>query len=78
MAADSDKIATDKRPGAAPVISVEDVTREAERIAERGPSKEDIARLAGRDPFVKIENLQSGYGKMEILHKFNMNVSRRK
>ncbi len=77
MTADSDKIATDKRPGAEPVISVEDVTREAERIAERGPSKEDIARLAGRDPFVKIEDLQAGYGKMEILHKFNLQVGRR-
>ena len=59
------------------VISVEDVTREAERIAERGPSKEDIAKLAGRDPFVKIEDLQAGYGKMEILHKFNLQVARR-
>ena len=77
MTAESDKIATDKRPGAEPVISVEDVTREAERIAERGPSKEDIARLAGRDPFVKIEDLQAGYGKMEILHKFNLQVARR-
>jgi len=78
MTADSDKIATDKRtPGAAPLISVEDVTREAERIAERGPSKEDIARLAGRDPYVKIEDLQAGYGKMEILHKFNLQVARR-
>jgi branched-chain amino acid transport system ATP-binding protein len=77
MAADSEKIAADQRPGGEPVISVEDVTREAERIAERGPSKEDIARLAGRDPFVKIEDLQAGYGKMEILHKFNLQVARR-
>ncbi|MCH8198094.1 MAG: ABC transporter ATP-binding protein [Proteobacteria bacterium] len=78
MTADSDKVATDKRtPGAAPLISVEDVTREAEKIAERGPSKEDIARLAGRDPYVKIEDLQAGYGKMEILHKFNLQVARR-
>ena len=59
------------------VISVEDVTREAARIAESGPSKEDIAKLAGRDPFVKIEDLQAGYGKMEILHKFNLQVARR-
>ena len=59
------------------VISVEDVTREAERIAREGPSKEDIAKLAGRDPFVKIEDLQAGYGKMEILHKFNLQVARR-
>ena len=77
MTSDSDRIATDKRPGGEPLISVEDVTREAEKIAERGPSKEDIAGLAGGDPFVKIEDLQAGYGKMEILHKFNLQVARR-
>ncbi len=58
------------------VISVDDVTREARKIAERGPSKDDIARMAGNEPYVVIEDLRAGYGKMEILHDFNLQVAR--
>jgi branched-chain amino acid transport system ATP-binding protein len=59
-----------------PVISVDDVVREAQKISEHGPSKEEIAKLAGRDPYVVVEDLRAGYGKMEILHTFNLQVSR--
>jgi branched-chain amino acid transport system ATP-binding protein len=59
------------------VISVDEVTREAQKIAEHGPSKADIARLAGNDPYVAIEDLRAGYGKMEILHDFNLQVARK-
>ncbi len=59
------------------VISVDDVVREASRIADRGPSKEEVARLCGGEPYVEIENLRAGYGKMEILHDFNLQVGRR-
>jgi branched-chain amino acid transport system ATP-binding protein len=58
------------------VISVEDVTREVER-AGSDVSKEDIAALVGGEPFVRIDNLKAGYGKMEILHDFNLQVSRK-
>ncbi len=34
------------------VISVEEVTRQAEKIAEKGPSNEKIAELARNEPFV--------------------------
>ena len=37
------------------VISVEEVTRQAEKIAEKGPSNEKIAELARNEPFVRIE-----------------------
>jgi branched-chain amino acid transport system ATP-binding protein len=57
------------------VISVEDVVREAEKLGD-GVSPGEIARLAGNDPFVSIENLRAGYGKMEILHNFNLQVAR--
>ncbi|MFQ5936142.1 MAG: ABC transporter ATP-binding protein [Acidiferrobacterales bacterium] len=51
--------------------------REAQKIAEKGPSKEYIAQLAGPDPYVVIDDLRAGYGKMEILHTFNLQVARR-
>jgi branched-chain amino acid transport system ATP-binding protein len=59
------------------VISVDDVIREAQKISERGPSKADIAKLAGSVPYVVIDDLRAGYGKMEILHTFNLQVARK-
>ncbi|MCG8598157.1 MAG: ABC transporter ATP-binding protein [Kiloniellales bacterium] len=59
------------------VISVEDVNRQAAAIAEAGVSAGRVAELAGPEPFVKIERLRAGYGKMEILHGFNLQVARR-
>jgi branched-chain amino acid transport system ATP-binding protein len=59
------------------VISVDEVAREARRIAETGPSKDEIARLANHSPYVAIDDLRAGYGKMEILHTFNLQVARR-
>jgi branched-chain amino acid transport system ATP-binding protein len=58
------------------VISVEQVNIQARQIAEK-ISKETIAGLATGEPFVKIENLRAGYGKMEILHDFNLQVGKR-
>ncbi len=63
-------------PRSETVISVEEVVREAERIAAEGPSKERIAELARHEPFVRIDDLNAGYGKMEILHQFNLQVAR--
>ncbi len=59
------------------VISVDDVVREVQKIAAEGPSKDTIAKLAGNDPYVVIDDLRAGYGKMEILHTFNLQVARR-
>ncbi len=58
------------------VISVEEVTRQAKEMAV-GASLEQIAALAHNEPFVVIENLNAGYGKMEILHDFSLQVARR-
>ncbi len=63
-------------PHSETVISVEEVVREAERIAKEGPSKERIAELAENDPYVTIDGLNAGYGKMEILHDFNLQVAK--
>jgi branched-chain amino acid transport system ATP-binding protein len=57
------------------IISVDDVAREAQRIAAQGPSPERIAELAGGKPLVTIEGLHAGYGKMEILHGVHLQVA---
>jgi branched-chain amino acid transport system ATP-binding protein len=58
------------------VISVEEVTRQAKAMAEDVPL-ERITELANNAPFVSIENLNAGYGQMEILHNFNLQVARK-
>jgi len=58
------------------VISVEDVNRDAAELAKGGIPPGEIARLAKRDPYVTIENLKAGYGKMEILHDFSLQVGK--
>ena len=58
------------------VISVEEVARQAAAIAEEvTPGQLDA--LAGGAPFVTIEDLRAGYGRMEILHNVNLRVGRR-
>ncbi len=59
------------------VISVEDVVREAEQIAEAGPTREEIAKLARNEAFLSIESLRAGYGQMEILHNLDLQVAKR-
>ena len=55
------------------VISVDDVNRQAQQLAET-VSIEKISGLVKGEPFLKIESLNAGYGKMEILHDFNLQV----
>ncbi|MEM8791014.1 MAG: ABC transporter ATP-binding protein [Pseudomonadota bacterium] len=58
------------------VISVEAVTAQAAAIAQN-VSVEDLDALSGNDPYLTIENLRAGYGKMEILHEINLRVARK-
>ena len=57
------------------VISVEDVNRQAQEMVET-ISQEKIAELSKGEPFLKIKELCAGYGKMEILHNFNLQVGK--
>ncbi|MGB7276133.1 MAG: ABC transporter ATP-binding protein [Pseudolabrys sp.] len=61
--------------GVGAVISVEEVTRQALEIA-REVSVEQLDALAGNKPHLRIEELNAGYGQMEILHDFNLRVGR--
>ncbi|MBT3306805.1 MAG: ABC transporter ATP-binding protein [Alphaproteobacteria bacterium] len=79
--ADTDQSPKTKAPGyheidTESVISVEEVTRQAQAMAENVPM-ERIAALANNAPYVSIENLNAGYGQMEILHSFNLQVARK-
>jgi branched-chain amino acid transport system ATP-binding protein len=57
------------------VMSVEEINRQAAKLAS-GVTRDEIAGLARHDPYVTIEGLSAGYGKMEILHDFNLQVCR--
>lgn len=61
--------------GQGPVLAVDEVAREAQRLAREGPGLERIAELAHNDPLLRIDGLDAGYGKMEILHNVNLQVA---
>jgi len=52
------------------------VAREARRIKEQAPGKDDLARLAGAETFLAIDDLRAGYGRMEILHGLDLRVGK--
>ncbi len=55
--------------------TVEDVAGQAGQTVKQGPSRERIAELAGNEPVLRIDGLVAGYGKMEILHGIDLQVS---
>jgi branched-chain amino acid transport system ATP-binding protein len=62
--------------GVETIISVEDVNRQAAALATGGIPESRLAALAGAEPFVKIAGLNAGYGKMQILHEFCLQVGK--
>jgi len=61
--------------GVETVISVEDVTRQVEAIAEE-VTVEQLDALVKGEPYLTIDGLNAGYGKMEILHNLHLRVGR--
>jgi branched-chain amino acid transport system ATP-binding protein len=57
------------------VISVDDVNKQAQAIAQN-VTVADLDALVDGDPFLKIDNLIAGYGKMEILHDISLRVGK--
>ncbi|MFQ5625811.1 MAG: ABC transporter ATP-binding protein [Methyloligellaceae bacterium] len=55
------------------VISVDEVTRQAEAITQ-DISVRQLDALVKGEPSLTIDNLNAGYGKMEILHNLNLRV----
>jgi branched-chain amino acid transport system ATP-binding protein len=58
------------------VMSVDDVQREAERIAEDAPPVAALDALVKGENFLTVDHLRSGYGPMEILHDFSLRVGK--
>jgi branched-chain amino acid transport system ATP-binding protein len=58
------------------VISVEEVTRRAAEMSET-ITVDDLERLVDGETFISIDNLNAGYGKMEILHDFSLRVGKK-
>jgi branched-chain amino acid transport system ATP-binding protein len=56
------------------VLSVDEVAHEAEKLATEAPSRERLSELVSKEPLLTIESLKAGYGKMEILHGFDLLV----
>ncbi|MDX1710615.1 MAG: ABC transporter ATP-binding protein [Rhodovibrionaceae bacterium] len=56
------------------VMSVDEVARQAGEIADQGPGRDDLEKLCDGDAHVKIEGMRAGYGKMQILHEFELLV----
>ncbi len=58
------------------VISVEEVVRQTQAIAE-DITQEKLDALVDGEPFVILDNLTAGYGKMQILHNLTLKVGRK-
>jgi len=57
------------------VISVDEVTRQVSEIANQ-VTVADLDALVPDDPYLIIENLNAGYGKMQILHDLSLRVGK--
>ena len=57
------------------VVSVDDVLKESEKIKAK-VSNEDLLNLSNNAKFLEINGLQAGYGKMQILHNFNLFIGK--
>lgn len=57
------------------VISVDEVTRQVARIAQKVTVKK-LDSLCKGEPYVRIDKLRSGYGQMQILHDLDLRVGK--
>ncbi|MEJ2121549.1 MAG: ABC transporter ATP-binding protein [Alphaproteobacteria bacterium] len=56
------------------VISVDDVAREAQALAQSGPDTAALDALVKGEPALSIDGLDAGYGQMQILYGFDLRV----
>ena len=47
-------------------------------VLGKAPGAEDLKKLSPKDVHLTIKNMNAGYGKMEILHNFDLFVSKAK
>ena len=58
------------------VMSVDQVAKEAASMSASAPTISALSDLASDKPFLTINSLRAGYGKMEILHDFNLQIGK--
>ncbi len=60
------------------VLSVDAVAEEAKKLAADAPTTQDLDVLAGGagNVLLSIQDLCAGYGKMQILHNFDLRIGR--
>ncbi len=58
------------------VLSVDEVAREAEKLAADRPARDALVGLVADEPLLALEGLVAGYGKMEVLHAFDLLVGK--
>ena len=56
------------------VMSVDQVAKEAASISLAAPSMQELEALVTGKPYLTIDKLKAGYGKMEILHEFSLSI----
>ena len=61
---------------AAATLSVDDVARHAETMFRDRPGPAALEALAAPAPYLSISGLDAGYGKMDVLHGFDLAVGR--
>jgi branched-chain amino acid transport system ATP-binding protein len=69
-----DTTTTADRAGLSGALSVDEVARQAQEMAEQAPDKARLKELCRGEPHLSIDGLTAGYGKMEILHDFDLRV----
>ena len=57
------------------VISVDDVVEQSSQLKSK-VSEQELLKLSNRSRYLEIKNLNAGYGKMEILHNFNLTIDK--
>lgn len=64
--------------GVETVLSVDAVAEEAKKLSANAPKPEQLDALAGGadNVLLSIEGLNAGYGKMQILHNFDLRVGK--
>jgi len=56
------------------VLSVDDVARDAEKLAVDRPDAGRLDSLVSGETLLSIDGLVAGYGKMEIIHGFDLRI----
>ena len=65
-----------QKPGEPATLSVDDVDRQARAMFGDLPDGAALQAMAAPAPFLSITGLNAGYGKMDVLHDFDLAVGR--